>query len=292
MARKVFVSSDMAHDERLIEVAETLPEAALLWPWFVTYFDDWGRAEAHPKRIKAQLFPMNSLVTPELIEKTLRAYADVGLVILYEIDGKAYMAVPPEKWWKYQTHIHKSKRENDQSRYPAPPSADSLDSSRSSAESRGDARVFVPSPSPSPSLSLTDYYEAAEREEEGEEPTRDDTGVSQSVSPVLDQDLAFLAQSYRRIFNQDIGPTQFAALRFWREEKRFPPEVICEAMKDAADKGKRFAYAEGTLRNWDAANIRTLEGARQARNGRARAPTERRLSVLELVAQAKGGVDR
>lgn len=151
MARKVFVSSDMAHDERLIDVAESSPEAALIWPWLVTYFDDWGRAEAQPKRIKAQLFPMNNLVTVDLIAHALRIYHDVGLVRIYEVDGKQYMAIEPEKWWKYQTHIHRSKRDTDNSRYPAPDQTDAHEPPRDSAKHREEAREIIPSPSPSPS---------------------------------------------------------------------------------------------------------------------------------------------
>lgn len=291
MARKVFVSSDMAHDERLIEVAEKSAEAALIWPWIITYFDDWGRAEAHPKRIKAQIFPMNDVVTPELIERALSLFADAGLITLYDVSGKTYMAVPSDKWWKYQTHIHRSKREHDQSKFPPPPATDNRETARDSAELRENPRDFAPSPSTLPPFhptpTLTDSY-VAEREEERAQ-SEPDAAPSQSVSLADDGDMAHLAQSYRRIFNQDLGPMQFETLRFWREEKRFPADVICEAMRDAADKGKRFAYAEGILRNWDANNIRSLDAARQARNGRTRAPTERRLSALELAAQAKGG---
>ena len=46
MARKRFITSDMSVDERIADIAVENPVAALMWPWFITGFDDWGRMEA------------------------------------------------------------------------------------------------------------------------------------------------------------------------------------------------------------------------------------------------------
>jgi hypothetical protein len=154
MSRKVYVSSDMGQDERLAAVAETDSTAALLWPWILTGFDDWGRCEFSPRRIKFALFPNNPGVDARTIESAIELYAEAGLVTIYSVNDHTYVAVPEEKWWKYQTHIRHSKREKDASRLPAPP-ADSdahvRDSARDDAEPRDNARDCIPSPSPSPS---------------------------------------------------------------------------------------------------------------------------------------------
>lgn len=163
MARKVFVTSDMSVDERMIEVAERDSQAALLWPWILTAFDDWGRSNADSKRLKASIFPAITAVTPESIDAALRLYAEVGLIILYEYDGKQFMAIPADKWFKYQTHIRSQKRVKDDSRYPAPPGGDDRDSAQMRASARECAQISAvdadwqpsPSPSPSPSLSPT-----------------------------------------------------------------------------------------------------------------------------------------
>ena len=121
MARKVFISSDISVDERVAEVALDRPDLALLWPWLLTAFDDWGRAEGHPVRLKAKVFPMMSNISPEIIADALEAFAQAGLLIRYTQHAHEYIAVPAEKWWRYQTHIHHTRRNGVFSQYPAPP---------------------------------------------------------------------------------------------------------------------------------------------------------------------------
>lgn len=157
MGRKIYITSEMSVDERIIEVAERNPQAALLWPWILTAFDDWGRANADPKRLKASVFPAIETVTPDLIASALELYAEAGLVVLYEHQGKSFMAIPPEKWFKYQTHIRGEKRAKDNSKFPAPPSEVREGSvqvradARDVAQASESARNCTPSPSPSPS---------------------------------------------------------------------------------------------------------------------------------------------
>jgi hypothetical protein len=151
MARKVYITSEMSIDERLLNVAEEDPLAALIWPWILTALDDWGRSEAKPKKLKAKIFPGNDMVTPEVIEKALRLYDQEGIIQLYEVDGKPYMAVPKDKWFKYQTQIHSSKRDNDGSKFPPPPEQaenhDTRNSARNSARMRGKSYLLPFHPS-------------------------------------------------------------------------------------------------------------------------------------------------
>jgi hypothetical protein len=167
VARKAYVSSDMAHDEQLFDVAQENPVAALLWPWFITYLDDWGRGIASPKRIKSKMFPNVSAVTVDLIDSAIHLFAQSGLLELYRDDKHKYFAVPMDKWFEWQTHIRKEKRIKDESKYPPCPSdcAHSRADARSSAISlaeceKADIEVenspfCTPSPSPSPSPTLT-----------------------------------------------------------------------------------------------------------------------------------------
>ena len=156
MGRKVYISSDMSTDDRLMEAADHAPMAPILWPWLLTAFDDWGRAEAVPRTIKAKVFPSFDAVTTEHVEGALNALASAGLIMLYEIGHKQYMAIPPEKWFRYQTQIPRCKRERDSSRIPAPDHSKNdhpSDIARDRADPSDIARDLVPSPSPSPSLS-------------------------------------------------------------------------------------------------------------------------------------------
>jgi hypothetical protein len=167
--RKVFVSSDMSVDERLLLVGQQQCMASLLWPWLLTALDDWGRSEAAPLRLKARVWPMYDAVSVALIDEALTLFAEVGLIERYDVAGRAYLRVPPASWWKWQTHIHRDKRADDRSRIPTPEgesarevarevpreSAEFRAGSRSSARLRAAARDSAPSPSLSPSLSPT-----------------------------------------------------------------------------------------------------------------------------------------
>lgn len=142
MSRKLYVSTDISIDEALAEIADEDPVSALLWPWVLVHLDDWGRSSASARRLKAAVAPMMTTVTVDVICGALERYAAHGLIALYEVDGQEYLAVNPEKWWRYQTHIHKSKRDNDQSPIPAPPAGvfqKHRGKSRDSAGQRGNA---------------------------------------------------------------------------------------------------------------------------------------------------------
>ena len=176
MARKRFITSDMSIDEKIAEIAAENPVAALMWPWFITGFDDWGRMEAVPVKIKLSIFPAFPY-TPKDIEEAIDLYDKFGIVHKYEVDGKEYLAIEPEKYYKYQTYIRGSKREIDSSNCPPSPNPpwgnakDSKDSAEEHTEHdrRADARtctqvsaderksIPLPSPSPSPSPSKEIY---------------------------------------------------------------------------------------------------------------------------------------
>lgn len=149
MSHKIFISSDISVDERLVEIAEDSPESVLLWPWLLTALDDWGRATADAKRLKYTVFPALTTVTPQIITESISRFERMGLIELYEVDGKWFFAVPSETWFKYQTHIRVEKRDNDKSRLPAPPSAKVRAVARDVAKVRAVADKSQPSPSPS-----------------------------------------------------------------------------------------------------------------------------------------------
>lgn len=277
MARKAYVSSDMAHDEKLIDVAAECPEAALLWPWLITHFDDWGRAEANPKRIKAQLFPMNDLVTPELIDKAISLFHQYGLLTHYEVDGKRYIAIEPEKWFKYQTHIHKSKRENDQSRFPAPPVADTRESSRHSASPRENRRGIAPStlppyhPSPTPSP-----------------PPNPPTGDEEDGDDVATDDQERLAEVVAH-YRERIGllsPMMFQTLGDWLKDG-IAPQVVVAAIDETAaarDDGRIKHSIDGWLktvvRDWYNRGIRTAKDLAARARADPRSPEYDPIAVI------------
>lgn len=73
--------------------------------------DDYGRYDGRPAVIKGTCFTLKDNVTGNSIEKALSRLATVGLVVLYEVDGKPYLQLP--SWERHQTIRAKK------SKYPA-----------------------------------------------------------------------------------------------------------------------------------------------------------------------------
>ena len=63
--------------------------------------DDFGRFEGRTAILKGRLFPLKGDVTFGMIEEGLRKLNSVGLVEMYECDGKPYLYIPT--WEKHQT---------------------------------------------------------------------------------------------------------------------------------------------------------------------------------------------
>ncbi|WP_079933355.1 DnaD domain-containing protein [Carboxydocella sp. ULO1] len=120
MARKRFITSEMSTDEKLASIAEINPTAALMWPWFITAFDDWGRMSANPVEVKLTLFPAFPFTSRE-IAQAIQLYDEYGIAHKYEVDGKPYLAINPNVWFKYQTYITADRKKKQASKYPAPP---------------------------------------------------------------------------------------------------------------------------------------------------------------------------
>jgi hypothetical protein len=107
--------------------------AALDFEWRLLFIGLWtqadraGRLEDRPARLKASILPYD----PVDIEVGLRRLTDAGLIIRYDSDGRAFIAIPT--WEKHQQpHVRES-----ESQIPAPPAArDEHGASRSRSGSR------------------------------------------------------------------------------------------------------------------------------------------------------------
>lgn len=73
--------------------------------------DDYGILDARPRILKAKLFPLKD-VTGEQIEKAIKVLSTVGLVRLYEHEGRPFLQLTT---W----HIHQQIRAK-KSKYPTP----------------------------------------------------------------------------------------------------------------------------------------------------------------------------
>lgn len=238
MARKRFITSGMSNDEDIAEIAEKDTISALMWPWFITSFDDWGRMEVTSARqVKLDIFPAFSIST-DTIEKAIIGFDMVGIAYLYEIDGRRYLAIEPCKYYKYQTYIKEIKRNNDNSKFPPPINppwencAHCRAPARTCADSRAPARLGVPSPSPSPSINNSSGCSKAEGE----------------------------GKVYQ-VFNGNIGPiTQFQSelIGQWLDEG-FDPDMLTECILDSLGAGNKWTYLKAKIEACGAKNVKTLE---------------------------------
>lgn len=253
MARKRFVSSDISIDKKIATLAEDNPTAALMWPWFTTAFDDWGRMGADPMEVKLTLFPAFPFTSKD-IEEAILLFDERGLAHLYEVDGKLFLAVNPNTWFKYQTYISAKRKIEDGSKLPPPPNPpwkqniiaenqqesainqnkgiDNTKSDEEIAENLQTSQKIVPSLSLSPSLS--------EKKEEAEE----------EANPV-------------NFFEQNgfgtISPLIADDIDQWQDKFNEPDLIIIEAMKQAVLKNaKHWNYVSKCLINWHDQKLRTL----------------------------------
>lgn len=83
------------------------------WNRLIVNCDDYGRFDARPAILKGRLFPLLDGKTNKDMTNALSRLASVGLVELYEVDGKPFLRVVT--WDKYQRI--RAKR----SKFPEPP---------------------------------------------------------------------------------------------------------------------------------------------------------------------------
>jgi DnaD/phage-associated family protein len=254
MARKIFVSSDMSADEDLDVVAEESPMAALVWPWILTFFDDWGRAAASSKRIKNSVFPsdaLSELITTEFIDESLILYHKHGLITLYEDGGKRFMFIDPDTWFKWQTHIRKEKRDNDNSKHPAP-------TDNNSAQVREDARECAQNGD-----NLTNPAPLTEQGSRDSAKTRANLtnctpSPSLSPSPSSNNVVVIKGKSPFEIFEKhEFGKIDDITAQFIGDAMdTYTEEWVSKAMTEAIrQKVCKWSYVEKTLKNWMALNV-------------------------------------
>ena len=268
MARKRFITSDMSIDEKIASIAAENPIAALMWPWFITGFDDWGRMEANPLKIKLSIFPAFPY-TAEDIEKAINLYSEHGLVHRYEVYGKLYLAINPEKFYYYQTYIRGEKREKDGSNCPPPPNPpwDSVKGSvevptgnnnhadaRKCAQVSADERKCIPSPSPSPSPS---------KEREIDARARDDMLHGESQEKNFDAEIQKINDKSFEYGLNGITP-EFLEDAEMRLSEGTDVDLIIKALSIGATKangnaGAKCRYAISVLQGWAQEGIRTLK---------------------------------
>jgi hypothetical protein len=97
----------------------------LVWVLLPLGLDREGRSLDNPALIRSRIMPLREDVTLEMIGAALDWFADRGMLVRYEVDGRRYFYVPT--FSAYQGNTHKEAP----SIYPAPPQEQSADPSHS-----------------------------------------------------------------------------------------------------------------------------------------------------------------
>jgi hypothetical protein len=79
----------------------------LLWTWLLAHLDREGRFYAEPSVVKGHAVPRLKNHTDETISKSLQRMADVGLIILYRVNGDSYLQY--NQFDEHQAGLHKDR---------------------------------------------------------------------------------------------------------------------------------------------------------------------------------------
>lgn len=96
-------------------------EAELTFRALLLAVDDYGRFDARPAILKGILFPMRRDVTLAKLARWMGELAHEGCVVLYEVEGRAYLGLP--NWELYRRGDRRAKA----SKYPDRPPIEPVD---------------------------------------------------------------------------------------------------------------------------------------------------------------------
>ena len=222
--------------------------------WFeeVTFYrlivncDDYGRFDARPAVLKSRLYPLKSAVTDKSVAEAINRLATVGLVTLYECDGRPILQLPT--WDKHQQVRAKK------SKYPAQVEtcnhmiSDDIRCARNPIQSESN-----PNPNPNP----TAVYGM-------QQPQPDPLDFSAEAKEAC----AYFEHACRAVANPPLleGVEKYVL-------GGMELDVIKKAMDEAALAGKPTGkYVLGILRAWFAEGVKTLtqlDARRDKRAGKA-----------------------
>lgn len=224
------------------------------WHRLIVNCDDYGRFDARPAILRGRLFPLMEGKTLKDMSNTLSKLASVGLVELYEVDGKPFLHVVT--WDKYQRI--RAKR----SKFPEPNGtcchlpSDDVKCPRNPIQSN---------PNPNP------IREA----DAGNAPAGED-------QPPQDQELAKVMNLYLNRVNALPSPDCIDELKGYT--KLLGADVCCRAINIALDDKKvSWSYIKGILASYSRDGVRSLADVqeREARREAEKAAIEKRRSTLK-----------
>lgn len=218
------------------------------WHRLIVNCDDYGRFDARPAILKGRLFPLMEGKTLKDMSNTLSKLASVGLVELYEVDGKPFLHVVT--WDKYQRI--RAKR----SKFPEP---DGTCCHLPSDDVKCPRNPIQSNPNPNP-IRNADAGNAPA----GEEP------------PAADPELAKVMNLYLNRVNALPSPDCVDELKSYT--KLLGADVCCRAINIALDDKKvSWSYIKGILSSYSRDGVRSIADVqeREARREAEKAAMEK-----------------
>lgn len=141
MSRKRYISTDISTDAKVAELSSHGFLAPLIYTWSIPHMDDWGRISGDAREFKMQVCPGLDITIRD-VEEAINQVVSIGLWIRYNVNGKWCISISkPETWFKHQSYINKSKRDDDTgSNYP---SSDKQQETPKNAEERQETAVMT-----------------------------------------------------------------------------------------------------------------------------------------------------
>jgi DnaD/phage-associated family protein len=197
----------------------------VFWLLLIVVVDSEGRAIENPSWLRSKMFPLRSDIESQQIECTITWLQDRGLIVRYQVDGRAYFYLKNFK--KYQTGTEKEAK----SQLPGPP-----EELQSNSRETPEAVEVAASASASDPASVTEPEEKRE-----EEKTRE---VEPLPSP--------LPPNIFTVYEEEIGMlTPMIADALDDAEKTYPPGWVEDALHEAAlNNARNWKYAEACLKSW------------------------------------------
>lgn len=113
MAKGRMLSKAVSTSQKLANLESD--SARLLWTWLLPHLDREGRFFAEPSVVKGHAVPRLKNHTEKTITEHLRQLADVGLILLYEVNGDSYLQY--NQFDEHQSGLHKEREPTS----PCPP---------------------------------------------------------------------------------------------------------------------------------------------------------------------------
>lgn len=220
------------------------------WHHLIVVCDDYGRFDARPAILKSRLFPLRESLTFKNITDCLARLASVGLIELYQVDGRPFLCVVT--WERYQ-RIRAKK-----SKFPAP--GDSIHATGSKNPDIANNVLTHDSTCCQVTANVAVCECECDMRDAVVARAREGTAASAAGDPEWGKVAGFL------IDNIDQRPSQrcLGDLRGYLRD--FGADLCVRVMEDAMDHGqdtRKWAYIDKIFKRLYRENIRTIEDFEQ-----------------------------